>query len=391
MNDKEIKMNWKNERSILILSLLFLVFSSCIKSFIPDIEKYSELLVVDGNINDGPGPYTIKLSKSSRVQELSSFNPYSNCTVQIEDDIGNIVTLTEKEKGVYRTDSSAIQGIPGRSYKLKILTSDGELYESSSTLLLKGLKIKSIYGEIQHKADPKYFYGRDGYQFFVDPEPFPTTDNYLLWRMKSTYKFRTDYQIGCYYDNGAHPVVDRDTLRTCYNIMDVPQLYLLNTNELQQKEVEHFALNFEDNYSKALMIRYSLKVSQFTMDKEAFTYWSSIKKIVDAGGDLYTQQPFQITNNLKNITNPGKAALGYFMVAGLSEKRLFITPPPFIFRIGLCSIPQPQTNAINWFRNSPDLWPVFYTGTFAFPLYVDPECVDCRENGVLEKPNYWVD
>lgn len=383
-------MNWKSGRFTLVILLLYFMFTSCIKSFVPDIEKYSELLVVDGNINDGPGPYTIKLSKSSRVQELSLFNPYSNCSVQIEDDIGNTVTLTEKQKGVYQTDSSAIQGIPGRFYKLKIVTSDGEKYESSPVLLLKGLKIKSLYSEMQHKTDPRYFYGRDGYQFFVDAEPFPTTDNYLLWRMESTYKFKTDFQIACYYDNGVHPVIDRDTLRTCYKITDIPELYLLNTNELQQKEVQHLALNFEDNYSKALTIRYSLKVSQFTMNKEAFTYWSSIKKIVDAGGDLYTQQPFQVANNLKNITNPDKSPLGYFMAAGLSEKRIFITPAPFVFQIGKCTIPE-QRNAINWFIKSPQLWPVFYTGSFASPLYVDAECLDCREDGVLVKPAYWVD
>ena len=385
-------MGSTREQLYLFMLLFFAgAFVSCIKPFIPNIEKYDELLVVDGNINDGPGPYTITLSKSSKVKEKSIFTPYTNCIVELEDNFGNKVMLTEKKPGVYKTDSLAMQGIPGRSYKLRIATSEGEWYESNPEVLLPGLKIQSVYGEVEHKNDPRYFYGRDGYQFYVDTETAPTTNNYIFWRMESTYKFRADYQISSYYDNGLHPVIDKDTFRTCYSILNIPQLYLLNTNELQQNVIKRFPLHFEDNYSKALKIRYSLKVSQFTISRDAFNYWNTIKKITDAGGELYTQQPFQMTNNLRNVTYPGKPVLGYFMAAGLSEKRIFITPVPFDFRIGKCVVEDAQHNPIFAFRDTPNLWPVFFTGTFAVPLYIDPECLDCRTKGVLVAPAYWID
>ena len=383
----------KNKGQFYLLALLLLtgVWASCVKPFVPDIEKYDEILVVDGNINDGPGPYTITLSKSSRVREMSSFNPYRNCTVEIEDNLGNRTLCLEVSPGMYKTDSLALKGIAGRSYKLRIATSEGEWYESNPEILLTGLKIQSVYGEVEHKTDPKLFYERDGYQFYVDAETPSTTDNYLLWRMECTYKFRVDNEISCYYDNGVHPVFKQDSLRTCYRTQKIPEFYLLNTNEFKQQEIKRFPVNFEDNYSKALTFRYSLKVSQLTIGKEAFTYWSTIKKIVDAGGELYTQQPFQVANNLKNRTNPDKPVLGYFMVAGLSEKRIFITPVPFEFRIGKCSIVSPQKNPMEWFINSPHLWPVFYTGSQAAPLYIDQECVDCRILGSLVPPPYWIE
>lgn len=369
--------------------LIAATLTSCVKSFIPDVKKYDELLVVDGMINDGPGPYTIKLSKSYQVKEFSTPKAYSGCTVYMEDNLGTKVKLTEKTTGEYQTNPSEIQGVPGRSYKLIIGTSEGEWYESDPELLLPGTKIQDVWGEVMRKTEGNKI--RDGYQFFLNSSTLPTADNYLLWRVERTYKFKVDYQAVCYYDNGVHYILDKDSLRTCYNVSYIPELFLLNTNELQQTEAKRIPLHFEDNYTKALTIRYSIKVEQLTIDKKAFTYWSTLKKIVDAGGELYTQQPFQVANNLKNITNPDKPVLGYFTAAGHSEKRIFITPVPLVFHMGMCIIPSPQYYPLSWFKNAPDLWPVFYTGTYAYPLYVDPECVDCREDGVLEKPSYWID
>ena len=382
-----LKKSWL----LFVVLCITVLFNACIKSFVPNLEKYNELLVVDGNINDGPGPYTIKLSKSAKTKERAQFVPYTKCTAYVEDNAGNKITFSEKEPGIYVSDSSAVQGIPGRAYKLIVGTSDGEWYESEPDVLLKGLKIQNVYGELEHKTDPKLFFGRDGYQFYVDTETPATTDNYIFWRMQSTYKFRTDFPILCYYDNGVHYVTDGDTLRTCFRTLDILDLFLLNTNELQQKEIKRVALNYEDNYTKALTIRYSLKVSQFTINERAFNYWSTVKKIISSGGDLYTQQPFQVPNNLKNISNPDKPALGYFMVAGFSEKRIFLTPANLIIREGTCNTDSPQFYPLQWFKSRPDIWPVFYADKGGGPYYLPQECVDCRVNGTQTQPVFWTE
>jgi hypothetical protein len=370
---------------------MILVMNACTDSFVPDVEKYNELMVVDGNVNDGPGPYVFKLSKSSRTKERAAFIPYTNCMVQLEDNTGLKVTLSEKQAGVYQTDSAAIQGIPGRSYKLSISTADGESFESLPEQLLQGVKIQSVYGVLEHKTDPKLFFGRDGYQFYVDAETPSTTNNYVFWRMQCTYKFQTDFPILCYYDHGVHPVINGDTFKTCYRTVDILNLYLLNTNELQQKEIKGMPLNYEDNYTKALTMRYSLKVSQFTLNEDAFKYWSTVKKMVDAGGDLYTTQPYQVGNNLMNLTHPDKPVLGYFMVAGLSEKRIFVNHPPIVNRYDVCKIGDSQRYPLNWFVNNPAIWPVYYANNNGGVYYLPQECVDCRVNGTQARPGFWVE
>lgn len=244
---------------------------------------------------------------------------------------------------------------------------------------------------MQHKTDPNLFFGKDGYQFYVDAETPPTSDNYVFWRMQCTYKFETDFEILCYYDHGVHPVIDHDTFKTCYRTLDILDLFLLNTNELQQKEINRIPINYEDNYTKALTIRYSLNVSQFTINEAAFKYWSTVKKMLDAGGDLYTTQPYQIGNNLMNITHPDKPVLGYFMVAGLSEKRIFVDRPPIVNRTDICRIGDTQRYPLMWFVNNPSIWPVFYANDNNHPYYLQQECVDCRVQGTQKKPGFWKD
>lgn len=374
---------------------LLALFSSCIRSFSPEIEKYDELLVVDGAVTNIPGPYTVRLSKSTKTQERPKYVPYSLCKVKIADNLGNETSLTEHSPGVYQTDPFAMQGIVGRKYKLLITTPEGDNYESAEEELKKPIQIQSVYAELQHKTDPKLFYGRDGYQFYLDAETPTEGNNFLMWSLQSTYKFRADFEIDSYYANGTrYPVDDGDTLRVCYRTVDILDLFLWSTDQSSQLPIKRMALNYEDNYTKALSIRYSLNVDQFTISESAFNYWSTIKKLRDMQGELYTQQPYQVKNNLTNKTNPEKPALGYFMVAGLSEKRIFVNHPQIDNHFDVCSLPGAPTKHLeDKLKLRPDLWPFFlvdpkqYQGDY----WIDQSCLDCRKTGVLQKPGFWVD
>jgi hypothetical protein len=374
-----------------LIGCMIFSYTGCIHSFAPEIEKYDELMVVDGCITDGPGPYTIKLSKSVKLQERPKFNPYTGCKVYVEDELGNEMSAIEHEPGIYQTDSASFRGIVGRKYKLNISTTDGESYESAAEELLKGIAIQSVNAEVEHKTDPKLILGRDGYQFYVDAETPATASNYLMWRMQCTYKFQSDFLIYSYWENGEHLVRNTDTFMICYRTLDIAEVYLLNTNELKQKEIKRIPIHYEDNYTKALTIRYSLKVSQFTLNEAAYTYWSWVKKMMSEGGDLYTTQPFQVHNNLVNRTHSDKPVLGYFVVAGLSEKRIFVNHPLITNRMDVCDPPDPKDPPITWYQNNPAVWPVFLvslTGT-GKGLYLPQECMDCRVLGTKIKPAFW--
>ncbi|HET6226387.1 MAG TPA: DUF4249 domain-containing protein [Bacteroidia bacterium] len=376
------------------ISAIFLIaiisLTGCVKSFVPDIDKYDNLLVIDGGVTDGPGPYVIRLSKSGAVKERSKLQPYPNCKVQIKDNVGNTYDLTETQAGVYQSDSAIFRGIPGRGYQLFISTADGEHVESTMDELKAALKIESIEARVEHLNDPSLFFGRDGYQFYVNTAEMDSKDNYLLWRLQCTYKFRTDFAIASYINkNGVYVIPDNgDTLRNCFRTVDILKILLLNTTDLNTTAIKHHALYFEDNYSKALTIRYSLKVIQYKMNEATFKYWSELQKFTDSGGDLYSAQPYQVTNNLKNITLPDRPVLGYFMVAGVSEKRIFLNKPPIVFRYDECSVGPPQQFIVEKMLRRADLWPLYFASTPGLYL-LDQECVNCEKLGTMVKPSFW--
>jgi hypothetical protein len=294
---------------------------------------------------------------------------------------------------VYLTDSATCRGIAGRSYTLKIKTQNGDEVESMQEQLLAPIEIDRVYAEVEHKSDPALFHGRDGYQFYIDINSLPSSNSFFLWSMQSTYKFRADYEIYAYYSDGTrHKVINGDTLRVCYRNVDILDIFTLNANDLKQTDVRHFPLNFEDNYTKALSLRYSLNVKQFNINESCYNYWNTIKKLRDVQGDLFTQQPFQAKNNLINVTHPETPVLGYFTVAGLSEKRIFVNHPAIENRFDVCAITgDPPKHFDDFLLHHPDLWPYFLPDISFGDHFLDQECIDCRRKGVLEKPSFWVD
>lgn len=57
------------KKGIIILILPLMVSNACRDEFMPDVDKYDNLLVVDGMITNEPGPYKIKISRTSNVNK----------------------------------------------------------------------------------------------------------------------------------------------------------------------------------------------------------------------------------------------------------------------------------------------------------------------------------
>ncbi|MCB0428896.1 MAG: DUF4249 domain-containing protein [Flavobacteriales bacterium] len=378
---------WKMGFLVMMIGMM-----SCVDPYDPNIDEGVSVLVVDGAITDLPGPYTVKLSKSTDLLRPLKM-PYPGCTVAIEDNMGHSEELKEVSEGMYQTDSTGIQGVVGRKYRLIIQTPDGEVFTSAPETLLKGVGIADVYPEHVQYTDPEYPEGREGYRFYLDTETPPTDTNYYMWSLTSTYKFRTDFNIYFYFDGQLKVFPDADSLAVCYRTEPIKELYTLNTAEQTQPTVHHMALNFEDTYSKALTMRYSLLARQYTLHKDAYTYWNKIKLLYENQGSLYEHQPFPVRGNVVNETHPDIPAYGYFMVAGVSEKRIFVDRLYTAFHYDVCVIGEPEMRAYSYIRYTrPIEWPVYVTmSSTGARAIVNASCVDCRVDGDLEKPSFWIE
>ncbi len=381
-------------RHALALLLLLMQFS-CVEKYWPELGgKYDQALVVDGMITDKPGPYTVKLSLSSGV-EFPKPKPYTGCAVSIIAGDGTSELLTENEPGVYTSSSQGIRGEIGQKYRISIRTPDGQTYESEFQELKAPVEVASVYHEVEYRPSDELNHQLQGLQFYLDTKPAVRDTSYLLWKLESTYKFQSDFLIRYVYDHRRLTVFPQpDSFYTCWRYDQLPDVYTFETSGLTEPQLTRIPLHFVSTEGRELSIRYSLLVKQLSITKKAYTFWNNIREQNENQGALYSKQPYQIRGNVINTGNPDDAAMGYFLVAGIAEQRIFVDRPGLTFYYYRCVLTRREYEAVGDLRwSSSSEWPIYLTtdndGRMAVP---DPRCIDCRERGgKIEEPEYWED
>jgi len=100
-------------KTIFLFSLILMV-KSCVEPFEPNISKYVNVFVVDGEINNLPGPYEVRLTGGYKYDGNSGIN-VTGALVKIIESTGLEIVLQESGEGVYLTDSGFRARI-GNSY-----------------------------------------------------------------------------------------------------------------------------------------------------------------------------------------------------------------------------------------------------------------------------------
>ena len=109
---------------------------SCQKVVSIDLNNANPQMVAEAIVTDGPGPYTVTLTKSGDYFSPSLyFPPVTHAFVTIADNLGVTDTLKETSAGTYRT--SVLHGSQGKSYALRIVA-EGKEYDAVSTMPAQG-------------------------------------------------------------------------------------------------------------------------------------------------------------------------------------------------------------------------------------------------------------
>ena len=118
-------------RNCISIATGLMIFSSCQKVIELDLNSASPEIVIEGNLSNLLGPYTIALSKTVNFSESNTFPPCTGAAITINDNAGNSEVLTESSPGIYKTNT--LQGIVGRAYTI-IVTSNGKEYQAVSNI-----------------------------------------------------------------------------------------------------------------------------------------------------------------------------------------------------------------------------------------------------------------
>ena len=404
-------------RSLLTLISVFLL-CTCIEPYNPKLGGFTSLLVVDGLITDSNNSYTIKLSRTFQDQ-ITAPLMITDATVFITDNYENSTYLKSIGNGIYKTDSTEFNGIPGRTYVLHIST-DGGYYESEPCIMQSVPEIDSIYFEKGEDLINNGTQSNQGIRIYIDSKACDDNQS-IRWVVDETWKFKVPYPKRFNFNMADSSVTDvEDVKEFCWKSRKVGDILIYTDYTGQSLPIRKEPLLFvASDQSDRLLIQYSILIKQYSISKKEFDFWNNLKQVNESGEDIFAKQPFTVISNIKNINDPKERILGYFQVSAVKQKRKFIT---FNDVLGLNlpffhnSCEQFVKDPFSWplgFAESPPTWAQIYSMFciaenyyFVEPHYssspgnkhnisemvfAKPECANCELSGTSTKPDFWID
>ncbi|MEZ4828244.1 MAG: DUF4249 domain-containing protein [Bacteroidia bacterium] len=312
------------------IPISFVVLSlGCVEPVDIPLKEETSLLVVEGIITDAPGPYVVTLSLSSPVSQ-NQFIPERGATVTIEAGDGKTVSLSEISPGHYATDSAAIRGEIGQTYRLLVTRQNGESYESDREILRASPPIDSVYFSKETQViDNSSQFGAQVYVDTYDPEG---KSNFYRWTWKETWKYSVPFSSAYEYVGNLNTSLIEEK-RFCF-MNDTSNLIRVGSSAGNSEDIiSGYPLVFITGETKRLVHRYSILVEQYVMSEEEFIFWKSIQEATENTGTLFDRQPQSVTGNVRNTNGQGERVLGYFSASGVSVKRAYVNGRDLNFNI----------------------------------------------------------
>jgi len=323
---------------LLLLGPIFI--GSCIDRInieVPD--SYSSQLVVDGVITDEPGPYTVTLTKATRIEKFLQFHRefISGARVIISDNVGNSELLIETEPGVYQTKTNGIQGVIGREYSLRIQTDEGKVYESKPDKMHPVGEIDSLYYELE-TVQPIDKPTQYGFRVFVDAQGAPDRDNLLRWKFTGVFEINTHPELyGKVISFVEPPQCQRGPLPCTFDGPDgscscckcwvshyevKPHLndnqFVLN-GKFKKVEVGYVPLEYFP-----FQFKYRFEVKQMSLSPAAFDYWKIVKSQKEGTGSLFQPPTGKSRTNIFEKEG-GESVEGIFYASATKTKQVYLT------------------------------------------------------------------
>ena len=392
------------KQRILILFLLVISLSTCIDPFYLELEDYESLLVVEGMITDEAASNTIKLSRTFKDADSSPVM-VSQAEVNVQDENGVITLFLEDEPGIYISDPTQFTGRIGGSYSLNIRTADGLEYVSDVCTMTAVPRIDSLYYEPDSEFYDNGSLEEAGLRVYLDADNRDEASPYMRWEFEEVWKFRVPYPLlveDLGYREYKTKHVENDI---CWRFEQSKQILIYSSEEESSNLISRKPIQFiNPSRSSRLLRQYSIQVRQYSLSREEFSFWNSLREITESEGDIFEKQPFPIEGNIRCTNNEYVNVLGYFQVSAVESQRIYITRSQAdALEIPVYEYPCDRIIWHRW-RYSEDIYKnllrdgnvLFWVeeDDFGMPVsfqFTSAECADCTLSGKLDEPDFWVD
>lgn len=312
------------KKYIVVITILSVAFSACIKQVNVATRTAAPILVVEGNISTDTLPYTVKLTYSGQVIYADTIpDQYleKNAKVTISDDLGNSTQLVYTHQGIYTTTDSSYIGRVGRSYYVTAQLANGTKYISVPEKIKAPVPIDSI--GVQYNS---YFNFNvpSRLDVSINTKDPAQEENYYRWTFLTWVGRET---------NGTSCGINCIHFQYCYqryidNDVHILSDALINGNEIKNQKVGYcYIFTYFNPF---------VDIGQISLSREAYQFWESYQEQQTRTGSILDPLPAAIKGNVYNAGNADDYALGYFSATSVTHRKVILVPwdiTPFLLQI----------------------------------------------------------
>ncbi len=348
--------------SILFVSLL--VLFGCIEN-LNELPPQKSRLVISGSVSNDTTAYAVRVFRTTTFNVPNIY--ILDAEVKIKDDLGTEVLLTHDSFGIYYTPIE-YYGIPGRSYWVEVLLSDGNLYKSIPEEMI------DTQGSL---VDMNYKANQTSIELYVDYDEPMEERNFYRWRYGGVYEV-----IAPWAQSLAEVELEDDTIFACFPQWDHTPFKEISVcytrdfdNELLQVSDDILTNGqFIDDFliaeipvTRQFDRGYYLFAKQYHISERTYRYWKAILNQLGNSGSIFESANYNIRGNMINTSDPNEDVQGYFEVSSVTSMGKFVQNYMGTFILEDQCFPQGPT----------------------CPAY---KCFDCRliaPSASNIKPHYW--
>lgn len=377
----------------LILGAILLF--SCEDPYTPTYEPgdTAPILIIEGYI-DMSGNSRFKLNQTVPLSAEESTRPVTNAVLAIEsEDNQNYPVFTSTGAGVYTIAHPALNMTT--RYRLRIKHRENE-YLSDWITPYATSQISAIDNQ---RTDI-------GMDIFVSTVNGNDNSRYYRWELEETWKFSARYRSLFIFEGNQvrWRKQPEENISVCFSQERSSDILIGTTDNLSDNTISRQKIQFIPNLSDKLMIRYSILVKQFSISREAYLFWSILKKNSESVGDIFGSMPSELKGNVSNIANPDEPVIAMIEASLPAQKRIYYNsydlPEPWAVSIPFYSgceyMEVPVAQAAELFKNAGyiptnEVYKIEGSALPSHYSYATRRCTDCSLIGSLNVPDFWTD
>lgn len=254
----------KTLKTFLSFASFIFLFASCQDVIELELENITPRLVIEANISDQAGPYTVTLSETGDFYKSNALPAVSGALVILSDEKGSRDTLVELNPGSYQT--TFIQGVRGVNYTLEV-NYEGKKYMASSRIPDQVNPIDSMATEFLEES----IIQEEGYFATIYVQDVPNVANYFRFKV---------------YVNGEVYLFDEGT----ENQVEDDNLYF-------EQDKFFDGQYFSTSFPHKLTAGDSITVEIYHINKASYDYYRTLVEAIGASGVAAPANPISNFNN----------------------------------------------------------------------------------------------